>query len=869
MNGNNKKTEHILFPKQKLFENLSSFIKTFPSIDKYYKTNYKLDNLNDIKLMLYINILFERHKNYEKYNFFDKVNLIKTQYNNINLLKTEFMLQENIYGNFKFKKYDMTIGLDLLLIKEIQFEKEKKINQKKNKKPLSAKMNKKNKNMISNQISKIEHNNIGSPNVNKNEQKNQARIIEGLLIWIDELINNQENLGYLNYIKYNKNLIIKRFINVDEAFNFIFNKNESNDKDIKDKIKFNTIFFLISGRLYPDYFQKLKQRINKITFIPICCIFTSINRMNQILTNKDEYKEINTPFYNREGVKITFIDCIKGFENYNLFYKKLSKVNHKITINKDYIGCLTFELIYSKNQLVFPFLVNDIMENRMNILPEKDLISFESFIQNNFKDERILKLIIPLLYIQNLPREIVSKFFIRMYTANTSFYSDINRSLMKKEKIYNTYVKLIYEGLYIGSLKQSNDEILYRGSKMSRYEVINIRKSFEEWKNKKDYNLPSFLLYSRTFLSFTKIKGKIKQFLGKTDDYFYGIIFILKNTKKVPKLYSSNADIEYLSIYPDEREVLFFPYTTFCLKNIYEKEFENQNCIFIELDYLGLYEHIYDEFKKDVNFQNNVINSLNFVGFNYIKEVIENGLFDLNINNENNNTGNQNDKKLIDVINKILMVISYLNENSVTIIFSFMTGEKYQSQCNPNITIDELISFFLVSFNSELKLEELKKNIKFLYQGDLLNNYDKKTIKEKGMSNGSIIVVSDQQNFIEKKYNEEIINLYELFEELIPSEDEFMLNNKMRNMSPIKRKWFLKFKRCEDGNEYTIQISPDKTVREAILCYRKKILDFRDNLSFIFREKVLNPFLRICESGLGNKSVIFVVEIVPKSIQQK
>ena len=110
---------------------------------------------------------------------------------------------------------------------------------------------------------------------------------------------------------------------------------------------------------------------------------------------------------------------------------------------------------------------------------------------------------------------------------------------------------------------------------MSRYEVINIRKSFEEWKNKKDYNLPSFLLYSRTFLSFTKIKGKIKQFLGKTDDYFYGIVFILKNTKKVPNLYSSNADIEYLSIYPDEKEVLFFPYTTFCLKNIYEKEYEN------------------------------------------------------------------------------------------------------------------------------------------------------------------------------------------------------------------------------------------------------------------------------------------------------
>ena len=71
--------------------------------------------------------------------------------------------------------------------------------------------------------------------------------------------------------------------------------------------------------------------------------------------------------------------------------------------------------------------------------------------------------------------------------------------------------------------------------------------------------------------------------------------------------------------------------------------------------------------KKDVNFQNDVINSLNFVGINYINEVIKNGLFDLNINNENNNNGNQNEKKLIDVINKILMVISHLNENSITI----------------------------------------------------------------------------------------------------------------------------------------------------------------------------------------------------------
>ena len=34
-------------PKIKLYENISSLIQTFPSIEKYYKDNYKLDKLND------------------------------------------------------------------------------------------------------------------------------------------------------------------------------------------------------------------------------------------------------------------------------------------------------------------------------------------------------------------------------------------------------------------------------------------------------------------------------------------------------------------------------------------------------------------------------------------------------------------------------------------------------------------------------------------------------------------------------------------------------------------------------------------------------------------------------------------------------
>ena len=127
-------------PKIKLFENISSLIKTFPTIEKYYKDNYKLNKLSDEKLMTYINILFEKHKDYDKFNYFDKVNIIKTQYNNINLLKTEFMHNEFVYGNFKFKKFDNTIALDLLLLKEIQYENEIKGNKNKIKKKIFLQM---------------------------------------------------------------------------------------------------------------------------------------------------------------------------------------------------------------------------------------------------------------------------------------------------------------------------------------------------------------------------------------------------------------------------------------------------------------------------------------------------------------------------------------------------------------------------------------------------------------------------------------------------------------------------------------------------------------------------------------------------------
>jgi hypothetical protein len=67
----------------------------------------------------------------------------------------------------------------------------------------------------------------------------------------------------------------------------------------------------------------------------------------------------------------------------------------------------------------------------------------------------------------------------------------------------------MFEGLLNKSISISEDDYLYRGSKMTRNEIDNIIKAFEQWKIKGDNSFPSFLLYSRNFLSFLKEENRI------------------------------------------------------------------------------------------------------------------------------------------------------------------------------------------------------------------------------------------------------------------------------------------------------------------------------------------------------------------------
>ena len=126
----------------------------------------------------------------------------------------------------------------------------------------------------------------------------------------------------------------------------------------------------------------------------------------------------------------------------------------------------------------------------------------------------------------------------------------------------------MYEGLTNKSLSITEDNILYRGSSIGRNEFDIIRKKYKEYCDSDDKSLPAFLLYSRCFLSFSKVENVAQGFLGSNNNNTYGILFVLKNNENVLNKYSSNADIEFLSAFAYEKEVLFFPFSAFCVKNI-------------------------------------------------------------------------------------------------------------------------------------------------------------------------------------------------------------------------------------------------------------------------------------------------------------
>ena len=76
------------------------------------------------------------------------------------------------------------------------------------------------------------------------------------------------------------------------------------------------------------------------------------------------------------------------------------------------------------------------------------------------------------------------------------------------------------------------------------------------------------------------------------------VLFILQKDNSINSRLSTHVDIENISIFPNEKEVLFFPFSSFEIKSI-QNDINNPEMYRINLFYLGKY---LKEFQKDENF---------------------------------------------------------------------------------------------------------------------------------------------------------------------------------------------------------------------------------------------------------------------------
>ena len=85
----------------------------------------------------------------------------------------------------------------------------------------------------------------------------------------------------------------------------------------------------------------------------------------------------------------------------------------------------------------------------------------------------------------------------------------MNKDLRNNKKDrYLPFIKVLYDGVKLGSLSLASNNTLYRGSLLSNTEINLIKKYL---KNKMP-GLPGAIIFSKVFLSFTK--NKFTEFLN-------------------------------------------------------------------------------------------------------------------------------------------------------------------------------------------------------------------------------------------------------------------------------------------------------------------------------------------------------------------
>ena len=403
---------------------------------------------------------------------------------------------------------------------------------------------------------------MGISNEIESIEKNE----DNYYIWVDPNIYNKENTEYANILsKVYKNLNL--FDNVKDAIKYL------------KQIEYKLTYIIISGSLFLEYINMFKNIQNEITIAPKLIIFTSEATKAKI----QNLKEINNPFYNKGGIAVSFQE-IKKFLNQNIFGNQLYFVRRLRRDIIQYGGDFSFQIIENKEELIGPLYLSDLIIKQK----KSELLSFDKFLIDNYGD--IMKELICQIYmIDDCPESLRIKYWLRAYTLETKFYKNMNDDLMKgSTKTYLPYIKLLYSGLNNNTIKVNVSNDLYRGALIQKKEIDELINLIN---NRKNLNIPFGIIQCKSFMSFSLDKNVAKEFMNRKNpnEKTIRVLYILKAEPLLDKKNATNADLNGISCFKEEREILLFPFSFYEICGIEKKD----NYYKIYLSYLAKYKDIF------------------------------------------------------------------------------------------------------------------------------------------------------------------------------------------------------------------------------------------------------------------------------------
>ena len=208
------------------------------------------------------------------------------------------------------------------------------------------------------------------------------------------------------------------------------------------------------------------------------------------------------------------------------------------------------------------------------------------------------------IYKVDCPISLRIKFWLRAYTLETKFYKDLNSDLLKGQaKIYLPYIKLLYAGLADNCINVNVKDDLYRGALINKEEIQNL---INHKNNRKNSDLPYELIYCKSFMSFSLEKNVALRFMNNKNptEKTIRVLYILKSESGLNHKSATNADLNGISYFESEREILLFPFSVYEIDDVKNKGDYYE----IYLNYLGKYKKLFS-FKNQTDLYNSIFKS--------------------------------------------------------------------------------------------------------------------------------------------------------------------------------------------------------------------------------------------------------------------